>query len=354
MAGGAEGHPLRRIDRIGEIGVVAADEIGDVDQDFARRRPAGEWMCHGPTLARRDARIVGLPGYHGAVLRALAITCALAAPVPTLAPGPRAALPSTPPAPPVEAGPFAPLEPGLDLALLRGPPVEEGDGLIAVVRADPARFEVRLLNASAPGEGSPHSVREWAWRSGASATINASLYQEDWRTAVGLMRSRTHVNHARIGKDRAVLAFDPLVAGAAPVRIVDRDCEELEAVARSYGSLVQSIRMVSCERKPVWAPSERRFSSAAIGIDGAGRLLLIHARSPWPVHVLVEALLAAPIDLRQAMYVEGGPEAQLYVRGGGTELLRLGATGRALELPGNGMPVPNVIALVRRGPKAAP
>jgi hypothetical protein len=184
-------------------------------------------------------------------------------------------------------------------------------------------------------------------RAGASAAINASLYQGDWRTAVGLMRSRHHVNHGRTGKDRAVLAFDPLEPGISPVRIIDRDCEDLEVAGRSYAGLVQSIRMVSCRRKGVWAPSERRFSSAAIGLDGAGRLLFIHARSPWPVHLLVEALLAAPIDLRQAMYVEGGPEAQLYVRGGGTELSRIGASELGLTFPAH-LPVPNVLAAVRR------
>jgi len=271
-----------------------------------------------------------------------------ATPTRTAAPAP--APTGTPPStqtPPVPS-PFATLEPGLDLALLPGPPVDEGDGLIAVVRVDPARFELKLLNASAPEEGRPRSVRDWAFRAGASAAINASLYQADWRTSTGLMRTRAHVNHPRVGKDKAVLAFDPLASGVPAVRLIDLACEELEPSAKLYGSLVQSIRMVSCQRTGVWAPSERRFSSAAIGVDGAGRVLLVHARSPWPVHELVAALLAAPIDLRQAMYVEGGPEAQLYVRGGGTELLRQGATERGLELPGGGLPVPNVVAAVRR------
>lgn len=273
-----------------------------------------------------------------AIAAALAVTPARPAPL---------AAPAGAPAPP---SPFAALEPGLELALLPGPPASQGDGLIAVVRIDPALFRLELRSASAPGEGRPRSVRDWAFRAGASAAINASLYQEDWRTAVGLMRSRDHVNHARVGKDRAVLAFDPLAAGAPPVRIIDRDCEDLEVAGKAYAGLVQSIRMVSCQRIGVWAPSERRFSSAAVGVDGAGRVLFIHARSPWPVHELVAALLAAPIDLRQAMYVEGGPEAQLYVRGGGTELSRVGASDHGLELATGNLPVPNVLAAVRRGP----
>jgi hypothetical protein len=238
------------------------------------------------------------------------------------------------------------LEPGLDYGLFDGPP-GEGDRKIAVVRVDPAKFELRLLNASAPGEGGTYTVRSWALRAGASAAINASMYQADYRTSVSLMRTRDHVNQRRLSKDKALLAFDPLVSGVPAARLVDRECEDLADAERHYGTLVQSIRMVSCERRNVWAQSERRSSIAAVGIDRRGRILFIHARTPWPVHELVKALLALPIDLAQAMYVEGGPEAQLYARGGGIEIDRVGIFQSAPAAV-QGWPVPNVIAAVRK------
>jgi hypothetical protein len=244
------------------------------------------------------------------------------------------------------------LEPGLEYALLDGPASgSPGDGKIAAVRIDPARFELRLANASAPGQGELRTAREWAYRTGASAAINASMYQEDYRTSVSLMRSRDHVNQRRLSKDKAVLAFDPLASGISPARIIDLDCDPLDVAGQSYGTLVQSIRLVSCHRRNVWAPSDRRTSTAAIGTDGAGRVLFIHARTPWPVHDLVNRLLALPLDLRQAMYVEGGPEAQLYVRGGDQELELSGALEAAadVQLSVEGWPVPNVVTAVRRG-----
>jgi hypothetical protein len=42
MARGAERHALRRLRRIGQVRVVRADELGDVDQRRARCRLAGE------------------------------------------------------------------------------------------------------------------------------------------------------------------------------------------------------------------------------------------------------------------------------------------------------------------------
>jgi hypothetical protein len=242
------------------------------------------------------------------------------------------------------------LEPGLEYGLFDGPP-GDGDRKIAIVRIDPARFELRLLNASAPGEDGTYSVRAWAQRAGASAAINASMYQDDFRTSVSLMRTRDHVNQRRVSKDKAVLAFDPLVSGVPPARIVDRECEDLAEAEKRYGTLVQSIRMVSCDRRNVWAPSERRYSTAAVGLDRRGRILFIHARTPYAVHDLVKALLALPVDLAQAMYVEGGPEAQLYARGGGVEVERVGVF-QNMPPPASqvvqGWPVPNVIAAVRK------
>jgi hypothetical protein len=163
------------------------------------------------------------------------------------------------------------------------------------------------------------------------------------------MRTRDHVNQRRLSKDRTALLFDRVDPGVPLVRMVDRDCEDLEAAARSYGTVVQSIRMLSCEGKNVWAPSDRRWSIAAIGVDGAGRVLFLHAQSAWPVHDFVNALLALPIDLRRAMYVEGGPEAQLFARGSAGEVERLGAfTGAQGTITREGWPVPNVIAATRR------
>jgi hypothetical protein len=257
---------------------------------------------------------------------------------------------AAPPQAPVEKGPalaWQLLEPGLETVELPGPSAQPAGGTITVVRIDPARFDLRLLAASAPGMGDPRSVRAWAYAAGASAAINAAMYQEDHRTSVSLMRTGDHVNQRRLSKDKAVLAFDPTVSGVPPVRIVDRECEKLDDATARYGTLVQSIRMVSCDGRNVWAPSERRFSAAAIGIDRGGRILFIHARTPWPVHDLVHALQAAPLGLAQAMYVEGGPEAQLFARGGGKELERLGTFESAGE-NGRAWPVPNVVAAIRK------
>ncbi len=244
------------------------------------------------------------------------------------------------------------LEPGLDLATFRvSRESEDGDRLVRVLRAEPARFRLALLSASAPGQGEPRTAKEWCARNGLVAAINASMYQEDLRSSVSLMKTHGYTNNARVSKDMTILAFDRLDAGVAEVQIIDRECQDFDSLRKRYASLVQSIRMLSCKGRNVWAPQSRRSSVAAIGTDRGGRVLFMHARSPFSAKEFIDVLIGLPIDVERAMYVEGGSAAQLYVRAGSTEKEFVGgydfeagdpdATPRASR-------VPNVIGIARK------
>lgn len=253
---------------------------------------------------------------------------------------------------PAPEEPWVELEPGLWLAELEAPKKSLlGDSTIRVLRIDPERFELRLLNASATPDGGSKTAKVWCQEHGLVAAINASMYRQDHQTSVSMMKTRRHTNNARLSKDNAVLAFDRLDPGVPPVQIIDRKLQDFPALRSRYGTLVQSIRMVTLERRNAWQQQPRRWSIAAIGMDRQGRVLFLHSRSPYSVHDFIDMLLELPIDLRNAMYVEGGPEAQLYVAGGGREIELVGSfeTG-FFETDDNASawPVPNVVGVVRR------
>ena len=48
--------------------------------------------------------------------------------------------------------------------------------------------------------------------------------------------------------------------------------------------------MVSCDGRNVWFKRKRAWSTAAIGTDSDGRLLLIHTRSPYYTQDLINML----------------------------------------------------------------
>jgi len=251
---------------------------------------------------------------------------------------------------PTGTSPWTSLEPGLELGEFPAPQRSDaGDSIVRALRIDPDKFELKLLNASAPGEGELRTARGWCERHGLVAAINASMYQTDYRRSVSLMRTREHVNNGHLSKDKAVLAFDRRDDDVPRVQIIDRECQDFDAVSRHYGTLVQSIRMLSCDGRNVWKQQPQRWSTAAIGVDRHGSVLFVHARSPYTTHDLIEILKRLPLGLRSAMYVEGGPEAQLYVAAGGREFLGSFETGfhesddRRVALP-----IPNIVGVARK------
>lgn len=255
---------------------------------------------------------------------------------------------SPPPPGPARGEPgWAELEDGLELGLFPVDPAQPGGGSIHVVRLDPARFELRLLNASG-ADGVRRTARQWSEREGLAATINASMYQEDYVTAVSLMRRDGHINNGHLTKHRAVLMFDRVDPDDPPTALVDLSCESYDDWKDRYRSHVQSIRMVSCHGENVWAPGDRRWSTAAIGVDERGRTLFVHAGTPLTTHELIDRVLELPLRLAGLMYAEGGPQAQLYVD---SETVKLELVGRFESVPGasaGAWPVPNVIGAVRR------
>ncbi len=241
------------------------------------------------------------------------------------------------------------LEAGLEFAEVELPQKSQrGDSMARILRADPGRFGLRLFNASANAAGGALTARSWAQQPGVVAVTNASMYQADGRTSVSLMVTGGHVNNGHLSRDRTVLAFDRRRDGVPPVQIIDRTCQDFDSLRSSYGSLVQSIRMISCDRKNVWSPRDAEWSTALIATDGGGRILLIHVRSPYSTHDLIENLLALPIGIGRAMYLEGGRPAQLFVRSGERDLEFVGSTSSS-GLGGNriALPFPNALVLYR-------
>jgi hypothetical protein len=244
------------------------------------------------------------------------------------------------------------LEPGLEFGRFEMPhPLDERPGIAHVLRIDPAHFRFHLLAASATEARRPYTARGWAQQAGLVAAINASMFQADFLSSVSLMRAPGHVNNPRLSSDRMVLAFDPRLPGLPPVRLIDRDCDDFEALREQYATLVQSIRMVSCTGRNVWAENERRWSTALIATDAQGRVLFVHVRTPYSMHALIEALLALPLGIERAMYTEGGAQAQLYVESGDFVREFVGSLGSGYAAGEGGpslWPVPNVIGIERR------
>ena len=223
--------------------------------------------------------------------------------------------------------------------------------MIRVLRIEPGRYKLRLLNASAFEDGRPLSTKEWCRKYGLVAAINASMYQADLKASVSLMRTKNHVNNPKLSKDMTVLAFDRNSPDVPRVKIIDLQCEDFDIWKKRYKTLIQSIRMISCKGKNVWAQQPQKYSTAAIAVDHSDRVLFIHVGSPYSTHDLIDILKILPLDIARAMYVEGGPQAQLYLKAGTHEHEFVGSYKIGIEENVNALfsrPIPNVVGISRR------
>jgi hypothetical protein len=250
---------------------------------------------------------------------------------------------------------WQPLDEGIELGTFRSPlPSDVGDSLIRVLRIDPKHYRLQLLNISAIPNGTPITPKQWSQQNGLTAVINASMYQTDYQTSVSLMRKKGHINNPRLSKDMTILAFDRLDSSVSEVKIIDRQCEDFAFWKEKYATLVQSIRMISCTGKNVWKQQPRRWSTSAIGTDTKNNVLFIHVRSLYSTHDLINILKALPLNISRAMYTEGGPQAQLYIKVPNQEFEFVGSyeVGSSDANKGSlSWPLPNVIGISKRQPE---
>lgn len=250
------------------------------------------------------------------------------APAPAAAVAAPALVPAAPAPPPEPAFAVQTLAPGFELGRYALPTDSAlGPGAVRFVRVDPARVELRVGAASLL-DGKLRTASEWGSTAegAAVAVVNGSMFADDWLTSIGRLRVKGRTQRTRwAAQQNSLFVTDPVEPGGPRAALLNLGCADREAASAAWTTEVQSIRMIGCDGKNVWAPEARRWSSALVGADRAGRLLFLHTRAPYSMHDLVDMLIASPLDLVALHYAEGGPEASLHVRGSGVLLREVGS-----------------------------
>lgn len=197
-----------------------------------------------------------------------------------------------------------------------------GAPCIDVVRADLAHHRLRILSAARDGASRPAT----AWREAfhLTAVINAGMFHTNGDPVALIVDNGVALsadNKAYLG----YFAFDPVAKTDPPVLVTGRDCPHfsLADLRTRYRSIVQAPRLLGCAGEPLPWQDKKHYSAAAIGVDRQGRVILIHARAAFTMTEL--AIAVGDLNLAGALFLEGGPEASLVVRGADGELSRVGS-----------------------------
>jgi hypothetical protein len=246
------------------------------------------------------------------------------------------------------------LAPGMDLKVVAAASAE--GSRLTVVRIDPGLWALEFAGISLTGDSLGKNARQWCESRGLTAAINAGMFATDYRTHVGYLRFREHVNSGRVNHYLSVAAFDPQGGSGRPrFRIFDLDSPgvSMTSILKDYASVIQNLRLVKRPGENRWPRQDKKWSAAVLGEDEAGNILFIFCRAPFSMHDLNHELLEAGIGLVASQHLEGGPEAQLYLHAGDVELDLFGSYETSFhESDGNARswPIPNVIGVRPRKP----
>jgi hypothetical protein len=238
------------------------------------------------------------------------------------------------------------LAPGVEYASVSfAPTFHLADHTLHLVRVDPRVASVRALLASE--HGAARTAGQWCRDFHCAVAINLGMYATDGMTNVGYLRNGSHRNNPRWNAYKAALGLSPRSSASAPLRWIDLDREPSTAL-KDYTLVVQNLRLIKAPRTVVAMPSARRWSEAALALDGSGRLLFAFSRTPLSLREFGNLVLSLPLDVVQAMHLEGGPEASLSIHtprltldlcGSYETGFRLNDTNDAQE------PIPNVLGV---------
>jgi len=223
--------------------------------------------------------------------------------------------------------------------------IPDGDACITLVRIAPDRFRLRLLTALADGGARPAPA--WADGFGLRAVVNASMFHPDQRS-IGLMVTGSVENNPRDNpRLGAYFAFDPVDPADSPWVLVGRGCPNVDPLdlRRRYRTVVQNYRMLDCDGRPVDWKDDKKHSAAAVGVDDVGRAVFVLSPVPHRVVDHMQLLGAPALGLKALMYVEGGPEASLYVK---TDAATVSEMGRLEVGFSTFWSIPNVIGAVEK------
>lgn len=247
------------------------------------------------------------------------------------------------------------LAPGLEIAVFKAiHRAPQGDSKITILRIDPASWDLEFAGSShTDSEG--QTTRAWCASKNFTAAINAGMFRQEGGSHAGYVVSGDHVYSRKITSYQSLAAFHPRDAAHPRFHIFDLDAPAADVphIIKDYSAAVQNLRLIQAPGVNKWRQENKRASEAALGEDKDGHILFIFARSPFSMYEMNQELLAANIGLVAAQYLEGGPEAQMYVHAGGTELEMFGSYETAFEESdknSESWPIPNVLGIrLRKG-----
>ena len=202
------------------------------------------------------------------------------------------------------------------------------DSRIFILKADPRLCKFELLCSSQHGWKN-RTADEWANDFKVNVVVNAGMFNMgNARTNKGYLKNYSHFNNSkRNGGYNVMMALNPKRKSEPEMAIYDLTCTSWDSIQKDYRSLCQGMRMIDCNgNRMAWDKNPGQACSMVIGAtDISGNVFFVFTRSPYTHQKMIEFLYLLIPDIRTTVYLEGGPEASLFVQTGDTVISKIGS-----------------------------
>jgi len=201
------------------------------------------------------------------------------------------------------------------------------DSKLTVVKVDPSKYDFNFFTAT-EYDKKLRTAEEWAGEFNAEIIINAGMYSlKKNHPNKGYLKNYDHYNNQTIsGYYNAMMVSHPKDTLLPSFQIVDLTCTPWDSIKNRYHSYCQGMRMFDCNGNPM-AFNKRPDQSCSmilLSTDINGMIYIVFTRSPYTHRTMLKFLKSFPFELRQTVYLEGGPEASLYVKTENREIRKFG------------------------------
>ncbi|MFM6934738.1 MAG: phosphodiester glycosidase family protein [Flavobacteriales bacterium] len=190
-----------------------------------------------------------------------------------------------------------------------------GDSKISILRLDRQLFDFNIYSAS-KYDSMPRDLHAWADTFQLNVVFNAGMYSlTNPLSSRAYLKTGFHVNNGTLLENfNLMLAMNPTVKHRNEVEILDLTCENFNEMNGEFMSYAQGLRMIDCNGSPMYWKKKIQSCSMIIAAEGGdGKFYLIFCRSPYTHNQMIDFMIGMPYHLRNAIYLEGGPETSLLI-----------------------------------------
>jgi hypothetical protein len=204
-----------------------------------------------------------------------------------------------------------------------------GDSKISILRMDRGLFDFDIFSAT-KFDSIPRDLHNWADTFDLNVVFNAGMYNlSKPLKSRAYLKTGGHINNGTVIENfNLMLAMSPTVKKRDNVEILDLTCENFNEMNHEFNSYAQGLRMIDCNGGPMFWKKKIQSCSMLIAAEGEdGKFYLIFCRSPYTHNQMIQFMVDMPYGLRNAIYLEGGPETSLLIDVNGHCIEKVGSWG---------------------------